>query len=70
MLCIRTASAVVVTFALEWTEDFEGCDHDFHQTINKNHGSIETRCCWIIGALSTSDTWHPQVTDPTCTATS
>ncbi|MCY3659000.1 MAG: ISAs1 family transposase [Caldilineaceae bacterium] len=41
--------AVVETFAVEQAEAFEGCDHDFHQTVNKNHGRIETRRCWVIG---------------------
>jgi predicted transposase YbfD/YdcC len=41
--------AVVETFAVEQAEGFEGCDHDFHQTVNKNHGRIETRRCWVIG---------------------
>ena len=41
--------AVVETFAVEQAEGFEGCDHDCHQTVNKNHGRIETRCCWVIG---------------------
>ena len=36
--------AVVETFAVEQAEVFEGCDHDFYQTVNKNHGRIETRC--------------------------
>ena len=35
--------AVVKTFAVEQAEGFEGCDHDFHETVNKNHGRIETR---------------------------
>ena len=42
--------AVAETFAVEQAEDFEGCDHDFHKTVNKNHGRIETRRCWTIGA--------------------
>ena len=41
--------AVVETFAVEQAEGFEGCDHDFHQTVNKNHGRIETRRCWVLG---------------------
>ena len=41
--------AVVETFAVEQAEGFEGCDHDFHQTANKNHGRIETRHCWALG---------------------
>ena len=42
-------AAVVETFAVEQAEAFEGCDHDFHKTVNKNHGRIETRRCWVIG---------------------
>ncbi len=41
--------AVVETCAVEQAEGFEGCDHDFHQTVNKNHGRIETRRCWALG---------------------
>ena len=40
--------AVVETFALEQAESFEGCDHDFHWTVNKNYGRIESRRCWAI----------------------
>lgn len=29
--------AVVKTFAVKQAEAFEGCDHDFHKTVNKNH---------------------------------
>jgi len=43
--------AVVETFAVAQAEGFEGCDHDRHQTVNKNHGRIETRRCWVIDAL-------------------
>ena len=32
---------------------FEGDPYDFARTVNKNHGRIETRQCWVI-------------TDPTC----
>ena len=41
--------AVVETFAVEQAEAFEGCDHNFHQTVNKIHGRIETRRCRVIG---------------------
>ncbi len=41
--------AVVETFTVEQAEGFEGCDHDCHQTVNKNHGRIETRRCWVLG---------------------
>ena len=41
--------AVVETLAVEQAEAFEGCDHDFHKTVNKNHGRIETRRGWVIG---------------------
>ena len=42
--------AVVETFAVEQAEAFESCDHDCHQTVNNNHGRIETRRCWAIRA--------------------
>jgi predicted transposase YbfD/YdcC len=35
--------------------DFEGVPYDFARTVNKNHGRIETRHCWVI-------------TDPECLA--
>ena len=41
--------AVVEPFAVEQAEGFEGCEHDCHQTVNKNHGRIETRRCWALG---------------------
>ncbi len=41
--------AVVETFAVEQAEAFEGCDHDVHKTVNKNHGRIETHRCWALG---------------------
>ena len=41
--------AVVETFAVEQAEAFEGCDHDRHQTVNKNHGRIEARRYWVVG---------------------
>ena len=43
--------AVVETFAVAQAEGFEGCVHDFHQTVNKDHGRIETRRCWVIDTL-------------------
>lgn len=36
-------AAVVETFAAEQAESFEGCDHKFHKTVQKNRGRIETR---------------------------
>ncbi len=27
---------------------FEGVPYDFARTVNKNHGRIETRQCWVI----------------------
>jgi len=38
--------AVVEPFAVEQAE---GCDRDCHQTVNKNHGRIETRRCGVLG---------------------
>ncbi len=37
------------TFAVEQAEAFEVCDDNFHQTVNKNHGRIETHRCRDIG---------------------
>ena len=28
--------------------NFERVDHTYHRTVNKEHGRIETRCCWAI----------------------
>ena len=35
-------------FAYERRTGFAGADHDFHETVNKGHGRIETRRCWAI----------------------
>ncbi len=45
----QSHEAVVETFAVEQAEAFKGCEHDFHQTVNKGHGRIEKRCCRAIG---------------------
>jgi predicted transposase YbfD/YdcC len=39
-----------VASLFEWAEEigFEGVEHDYHQTIGKDHGRIETRQCWTI----------------------
>ena len=43
---LQLLEAVVETFAVEQAE---GCDRDCHQTVNKNHGRIETRRCGVLG---------------------
>ena len=40
--------AVETMFTLEKESEFADVDHDFHQTIEKDHGRIETRRCWVI----------------------
>ena len=60
--------AVVETFAVEQAEAFEGCDHDFHQTVNKNHGRIKTRRCWVIGTPEYRRYVDPTGPSPTCRA--
>ena len=35
-------------FEYERKEGFEDVDYDFHRTVNKGHGRIETRQCWAI----------------------
>ena len=35
-------------FILEKQNGFADVAHDFHQTIEKDHGRIETRRCWVI----------------------
>ena len=37
-------------FTLEKQNEFADVAHDFHQTIEKDHGRIETRRCWVISA--------------------
>ena len=44
-------TAVVETFAVEKAEGLEGCAHDCHQTVNKNHGRIEARYRWATDTL-------------------
>ena len=34
------------TFAAAGEIDFAGVEHDFHQSVEKGHGRIETRQCW------------------------
>ena len=41
--------AVVETFAVKQAEAFEDCNHDCHKTVNKNHGRVEFRRCWVLG---------------------
>lgn len=60
--------AVAETFAVELAEGFEGCDHDCHKTVNKNHDRIETRRCWAQGTPEPPGMWTPTRPDPTCTA--
>ena len=42
--------AVETMFTLEKQNEFADVAHDFHQTIEKDHGRIETRRCWVISA--------------------
>ena len=39
-----------VTSLFEWAQeiDFKGVEYDYHQTVGKGHGRIETRQCWTI----------------------
>ena len=36
------------TFAYGLEDGFSGIAHDFHETVEKNHGRIEKRRCWTI----------------------
>ena len=56
--------AVVETFAGEQAEGFGGCDHDFHKTVNKNHGRIETRRCRALGTPEDTRDADPDGTWP------
>ena len=40
--------AVETMFTLERQNEFADVAHDFHQTIEKDHGRIETRRCWVV----------------------
>jgi len=40
-------------------EDFRGFPHDFQQTVDKGHGRIETRSCWVVKDVR----WLPRVGD-------
>jgi len=42
--------AVETLFTLERQNEFADVALDFHQTIEKDHGRIETRRCWVISA--------------------
>ena len=39
--------AMVATFVVEQNE---GCHHDFHKIVNRNHSRIEIHCYWMIEA--------------------
>ena len=39
---------VTEMFTYERSTDFRNCPHDFHQTVEKGHGRIETRRCWAV----------------------
>ena len=41
-------SDVKDTFAGAFKVDFEGVEHDFHQSVEKGHGRIERRRCWSV----------------------
>ena len=61
--------AVVETFAVERAEGFEGCDHDFHKTVNKNPtAALRRAAAGSSGHRSTSGTWTPTGSGPTCAA--
>ena len=41
--------------------EFKGVDHSYHETINKNHGRIEIRRCWLLSnvadLIDTENNW-------------
>ena len=39
---------VTETFEQARQTGFDYLDHDFHETVNKGHGRIETRRCWSV----------------------
>ena len=36
-------------FSSALVQNFKNIDHQFHSTVEKNHGRIETRCYWTMG---------------------
>ena len=58
---------VAETFDVEQAEGFEGCDYDFHKTVNKNHGRIEARRGWV-GTSGYVRYVDPDGAWPDCTA--
>ena len=44
----RPYSEVKDTSAAASEIDFAGVEHDFHQSVEKGHGRIETRRCWSV----------------------
>ena len=47
---LQLHARLVDTFAYEQTQDFAGCPHDYANTVGRDHGRIETRRGWAIGA--------------------
>ena len=51
--------AVNTMFTLERQNEFGDVSHDVHQTVEKDHGRIETRRCWLISAPEFLDDIDP-----------
>ena len=51
--------AVITMFTLERQNEFADVPHDYHQTVEKDHGRIETRRCWVISAPDFLDYMDP-----------
>ena len=45
----RPSATGATTGTVEPAEAFEGCDHDLHPTVNRNHGRSETRRGQVLG---------------------
>ena len=55
----RLHDDVRAMFTLEWKNECAHLPHDYHQTIEKDHGRIETRRCWVVSAPEFLDYMDP-----------
>ncbi len=48
------------TFAWDQSQGFPGRPHDDTETVGKDHGRIETRRCWVMGAPDCCQNVNPE----------
>jgi hypothetical protein len=36
-------------WAMDWTQDFTDCPHDYVDTVGKDHSRVANRRCWTTG---------------------